>query len=73
VQLHGIPKAGGHYMEEPNRRGEELKPDVPRSLSVFWANQLDRIKQCAESHANRTDLGSKRNERFLLDSGVETN
>ncbi len=62
-------------MEEPNRRGEELKPYVPRSLSAFWANQLDRIKQRAESHANRTDSGSNRNGQLRLDQipRVETN
>jgi len=57
-------------MEEPNCKGEELKPDVPRSLSVFWANQLDQIKQRAESHANRTDPGSKCNGQFRLYSGA---
>lgn len=43
--------------------------DLPRTLSTFWANQLERIKERAEHQVNRKSAPFKHNGHLRLDSG----
>jgi hypothetical protein len=51
----------------------ELEQDLPRTLSAFWSNQLERIKQRVEIQLERTSIRSRCKWPFRLDSGDANN
>ena len=54
--------------ENSSENDVELVYDLPRALASFWSNQLERIKQCAESPSDRTAPRLACNVQIRFDS-----